>query len=122
MYVINSEMVKKHFRCIVKSIKKNVPPWTFLFSIITDEQNRIFNRIEIALFAFWRIIYSIKLQKAAVLWSLTYGFHNLPTIARGQSFKNVYLGFPDSWDGDKYSELYCPSKNIPKFLGNSAFY
>ncbi|TMS36412.1 hypothetical protein L596_003581 [Steinernema carpocapsae] len=33
-----------------------------------------------------------------------------------QSFQNVGLGFPESWDGDKYSELYCPSTNIPKFL------
>lgn len=42
----------------------------------------------------------------------------------------VSIGFPDSWDvstlsnkncmitfkGDKYQELYCPAKNIPKFL------
>ncbi|EPB77854.1 hypothetical protein ANCCEY_03030 [Ancylostoma ceylanicum] len=39
----------------------------------------------------------------------------LPTILC-QSFRNVHLGFPDAWDGDKYRELYCPSKNIPKFL------
>ncbi|CAI5454457.1 unnamed protein product [Caenorhabditis angaria] len=33
-----------------------------------------------------------------------------------QSFNQTHLGFPDSWDGDKYRELYCPSKNIPKWL------
>lgn len=26
------------------------------------------------------------------------------------------MGFPEAWDGDKYRELYCPSKNIPKWL------
>ncbi|KAK6765229.1 hypothetical protein RB195_025242 [Necator americanus] len=39
----------------------------------------------------------------------------LPAVLN-QSFENSYLGFPDAWDGDKYRELYCPSKNIPKFL------
>ncbi|RCN42157.1 hypothetical protein ANCCAN_11899, partial [Ancylostoma caninum] len=39
----------------------------------------------------------------------------LPTVLC-QSFRNAHLGFPDAWDGDKYRELYCPSKNIPKFL------
>jgi hypothetical protein len=34
-----------------------------------------------------------------------------------QSVRKVHLGFPDAWDGDKYQELYCPSKNIPKFIG-----
>ncbi|KAE9555105.1 hypothetical protein FO519_001680 [Halicephalobus sp. NKZ332] len=36
--------------------------------------------------------------------------------AFAQSVNKVHLGFPDAWDGDKYRELYCPSKNIPKFL------
>uniref|UniRef100_A0AC35U8D3 Carotenoid oxygenase n=1 Tax=Rhabditophanes sp. KR3021 TaxID=114890 RepID=A0AC35U8D3_9BILA len=35
---------------------------------------------------------------------------------KGQSVKNVHLGFPERWDGDKYKELYCPAKNIPKFI------
>ncbi|VDL70728.1 unnamed protein product [Nippostrongylus brasiliensis] len=39
----------------------------------------------------------------------------LPLI-RCQSFEKTHLGFPDAWNGDKYRELYCPSKNIPKFL------
>ncbi|CAJ0572065.1 unnamed protein product, partial [Mesorhabditis spiculigera] len=34
----------------------------------------------------------------------------------GQSINKVHLGFPETWDGDKYRELYCPSKNIPKWL------
>uniref|UniRef100_A0A915DB20 Methyltransferase FkbM domain-containing protein n=1 Tax=Ditylenchus dipsaci TaxID=166011 RepID=A0A915DB20_9BILA len=33
-----------------------------------------------------------------------------------QSFRKVHLGFPEAWDGDKYQELHCPSKDIPKFL------
>ncbi|CAB3400403.1 unnamed protein product [Caenorhabditis bovis] len=33
-----------------------------------------------------------------------------------QSFNRSHLGFPESWDGDKYRELYCPSKNIPKWI------
>ena len=37
--------------------------------------------------------------------------------AKAQSFKKVHLGFPEAWDGDKYQELHCPSRNIPKFLG-----
>ncbi|CAD5222417.1 unnamed protein product [Bursaphelenchus xylophilus] len=36
--------------------------------------------------------------------------------AFSQSVRKVHLGFPEAWDGDKYKELYCPSKNIPKFL------
>ncbi|VDO60603.1 unnamed protein product [Heligmosomoides polygyrus] len=39
----------------------------------------------------------------------------LPFV-RCQSFEKSHLGFPDTWNGDKYRELYCPSKNIPKFL------
>lgn len=39
-------------------------------------------------------------------------------IVSTQSINKVHLGFPEAWDGDKYRELYCPSKNIPKFLGN----
>ncbi|KAI6235749.1 hypothetical protein M3Y95_00084400 [Aphelenchoides besseyi] len=38
------------------------------------------------------------------------------TITYGQSVRKVHLGFPEAWDGDKYQELYCPSKNIPKFI------
>lgn len=38
-------------------------------------------------------------------------------ILRAQSVDKVSLGFPEAWDGDKYKELYCPSKSIPKFLG-----
>lgn len=34
-----------------------------------------------------------------------------------QSFRKVHLGFPEAWDGDKYRDLHCPSKDIPKFLG-----
>jgi hypothetical protein len=45
-------------------------------------------------------------------------FLSFPT-AFGQSIKNVHLGFPEAWDGDKFPQMYCPSKNIPKFLGNS---
>lgn len=41
----------------------------------------------------------------------------VPTIL-AQSFNQTHLGFPEAWDGDKYRELYCPSKNIPKWLGN----
>uniref|UniRef100_A0A914YSE8 Uncharacterized protein n=1 Tax=Panagrolaimus superbus TaxID=310955 RepID=A0A914YSE8_9BILA len=37
-------------------------------------------------------------------------------IVTSQSVNKVHLGFPEAWDGDKYRELYCPSKNIPKFL------
>uniref|UniRef100_A0AC34GQ50 Uncharacterized protein n=1 Tax=Panagrolaimus sp. ES5 TaxID=591445 RepID=A0AC34GQ50_9BILA len=37
-------------------------------------------------------------------------------IVISQSVNKVHLGFPEAWDGDKYRELYCPSKNIPKFL------
>ncbi|KAI1712705.1 retinal pigment epithelial membrane protein domain-containing protein [Ditylenchus destructor] len=33
-----------------------------------------------------------------------------------QSFRKVHLGFPEAWDGDKYRDLHCPSKDIPKFL------
>ncbi|CEF60755.1 Carotenoid oxygenase family-containing protein [Strongyloides ratti] len=33
-----------------------------------------------------------------------------------QSVKNVINGFPERWDGDKFNKLYCPSKNIPKFI------
>uniref|UniRef100_A0A0N5BYQ1 Carotenoid oxygenase n=1 Tax=Strongyloides papillosus TaxID=174720 RepID=A0A0N5BYQ1_STREA len=33
-----------------------------------------------------------------------------------QSVKNVINGFPERWDGDKFNELYCPSKNIPNFI------
>ena len=40
---------------------------------------------------------------------------------RTQNVNRVGLGFPDAWDGDKYKELYCPSKNIPSFLGSFAF-
>ncbi|CAI4223079.1 unnamed protein product [Auanema sp. JU1783] len=39
----------------------------------------------------------------------------LPLVST-QSFSKSHLGFPEAWDGDKYKELYCPSKNIPKFL------
>lgn len=41
----------------------------------------------------------------------------LTRIAVAQSVRKVHLGFPESWDGDKFKELYCPSKNIPTFLG-----
>lgn len=41
----------------------------------------------------------------------------LTRIALTQSVRKVHLGFPESWDGDKFKELYCPSKNIPTFLG-----
>lgn len=34
-----------------------------------------------------------------------------------QTFRNVNLGFPEAWDGDKYDKLHCPAKNIPKFIG-----
>ncbi|VDO70789.1 unnamed protein product [Haemonchus placei] len=37
-------------------------------------------------------------------------------LVESQSFENVHVGFPDTWNGDRYRELYCPSKNIPKFL------
>ncbi|CAJ0949347.1 unnamed protein product, partial [Mesorhabditis belari] len=39
----------------------------------------------------------------------------LPLVL-SQSINKVNLGFPEAWDGDKYRELYCPSKNIPKWL------
>ncbi|EGT43206.1 hypothetical protein CAEBREN_11287 [Caenorhabditis brenneri] len=39
----------------------------------------------------------------------------VPTVL-SQSFNQTHLGFPEAWDGDKYRELYCPSKNIPKWL------
>ncbi|KAI3413938.1 hypothetical protein GPALN_011411 [Globodera pallida] len=35
-----------------------------------------------------------------------------------QSLRNVHLGFPEAWDGDKFPEIYCPSKNIPKWLSD----
>ncbi|GMR63020.1 hypothetical protein PMAYCL1PPCAC_33215, partial [Pristionchus mayeri] len=37
-------------------------------------------------------------------------------LGSGQSVDKVHLGFPEAWDGDQYKELYCPSKNIPRFL------
>uniref|UniRef100_A0A1I7Z3C5 Carotenoid oxygenase n=1 Tax=Steinernema glaseri TaxID=37863 RepID=A0A1I7Z3C5_9BILA len=37
-------------------------------------------------------------------------------FAFAQSFNGVQLGFPETWNGDKHNELYCPSKNIPRFL------
>ncbi|VDD93969.1 unnamed protein product [Enterobius vermicularis] len=37
-------------------------------------------------------------------------------VLQAQSVDKVSLGFPEAWDGDKYKELYCPSKSIPKFL------
>lgn len=43
-------------------------------------------------------------------------------VVTSQSVKKVHLGFPETWDGDKYQELYCPSKNIPKFLGKNLKY
>jgi hypothetical protein len=41
----------------------------------------------------------------------------LPLSTICQSVNRVHVGFPDAWDGDRYHELYCPSKNIPQFLG-----
>jgi hypothetical protein len=38
-------------------------------------------------------------------------------MAQSQSFRNVHQGFPEAWDGDKFQELYCPARNIPKFIG-----
>ncbi|VDM75421.1 unnamed protein product [Strongylus vulgaris] len=46
---------------------------------------------------------------------ITATFLLLPVVV-SQSIKNISFGFPSAWDGDKYRELYCPSKNIPKFL------
>ncbi|KAK0396793.1 hypothetical protein QR680_001859 [Steinernema hermaphroditum] len=38
------------------------------------------------------------------------------SLTAAQSFNGVHVGFPEAWDGDKYNELYCPSKNIPRYL------
>ncbi|VDN23805.1 unnamed protein product [Cylicostephanus goldi] len=40
----------------------------------------------------------------------------LPLVL-SQSIQNISVGFPNAWDGDRFRELYCPSRNIPKFLG-----
>lgn len=40
------------------------------------------------------------------------------TSVFGQTFRRVHLGFPEAWDGDKYRDLNCPAKNIPRFLGS----
>ncbi|KAL3068462.1 hypothetical protein niasHT_030753 [Heterodera trifolii] len=37
-------------------------------------------------------------------------------LVSAQSLRNIHLGFPEAWDGDKFPEIYCPSKNIPKWL------
>ncbi|KAI6176686.1 hypothetical protein M3Y97_00825900 [Aphelenchoides bicaudatus] len=63
--------------------------------------------------SFWRRFN----QRPYLLLTLASFFLNQHLIS-AQSVRKVHLGFPDSWDGDKYQELFCPSKNIPKFIAS----
>lgn len=56
--------------------------------------------------------------KLLIFWLFLFVF-DMFLSCRAQTFRKVQLGFPETWNGDKYAKLNCPSKNIPKYIGKN---
>lgn len=100
--------------CVKKSVNRNEVVKTNLKIKFIQKCHTTFYQIDNYIQKLWQMF----CHKLLIFWLFLFAFNSfLLNVCNAQTFRKVHLGFPETWNGDKYSKLNCPAKNIPKFIG-----